>query len=129
MDDDSIHIVVLGERGLIVCQGSFSSLKDDPHLMTLLSHDKTDLNKSTDVTEEGLNDPGDDNEIGPGLASEDVEEKAAFSGAGDTSLYGYYLRSIGWKFGVPLLLLIIAHALMGVLSGMLKIYPHGTLSF
>ncbi|TWU71096.1 hypothetical protein ED733_000130 [Metarhizium rileyi] len=116
VDDDSIHVVVLGERGLIVCQGSFGSLKNDTHLMALLSHDQPDLKKSTDVTEEGPDDAGEDKELGPGLASENEQEETAFSGAGDTSLYGYYLRSIGWKFGVPLFLLIIAHAIMGVSS-------------
>ncbi|KAE9574644.1 ABC transporter [Colletotrichum fructicola] len=90
------HIVILGDDGKIANQGTFTAVRHSAYLETLSiednKHSKNDESAtSTPETSEKSKKPkapeGNDKEL-------DLLRKA-----GDTTLYWYYLKSIGWLYG------------------------------
>jgi ATP-binding cassette subfamily C (CFTR/MRP) protein 1 len=102
---DADNIIVLSDTGTILQQGSFQTLNlQDGYVQNLLLN--SDTNESSSKS--------------PSAATEEIErndhvakvkiteqDQDLLRKTGDSTLYKYYLKSVGWKDGISILLLSI----------------------
>ena len=113
-DDD--RIIVLSDDGQVVDQGSFSFLKEKPQLKGFMlasqvrpSHGDTSLADTANTSQQ---------QASPAKASSDDGQKFdLLRQSGDTSLYWYYLKSIGWAYGLTGLAIGVVYMGMGLFPG------------
>ncbi|KAF4835570.1 ABC transporter atnG [Colletotrichum tropicale] len=90
------HIVILGDDGKIANQGSFTAVRQSAYLETLSIED----NKHSKNDESGTSTPETSEKSKKPKAPEgNDKELDLLRKAGDTTLYWYYLKSIGWLYG------------------------------
>ncbi|WQF84421.1 Putative AAA+ ATPase domain, ABC transporter type 1, transmembrane domain-containing protein [Colletotrichum destructivum] len=92
------NVVILGDDGRIANQGTFESIRSSTYLENLSidinrRHDNATSSGDIDPLESKKQDrpPKNDAEIDP--------EQDLLRRAGDTTLYLYYFKSIGWQYG------------------------------
>lgn len=92
------HIVILGDDGRIVSQGSFDAVRRSAYLesLSLEDHQRVETRSDTDGGDKASKTPGKKQK--PSDVKENEED--LLRRAGDTSLYWYYLKSIGWFYGI-----------------------------
>lgn len=114
------HVVVLEHDGRVACQGAFAEVKDCAYLkehqealaQDSNSEDDTKKDSSAKPTQKG-------SKRTPQHSTEHSgtdEEQDLLRSGGDTRLYMYYLRSIGWRYGLTALGL-------GLVGTFFKIFP------
>lgn len=119
--EDADDIIVLGERGRIAFQGKFKEITNDGKLAAFFHHSPEEARDfGADHNAEDLQGSGPDEELRREQTA-DGGDLTASNGSGDLSLYGYYLQSIGWTYGIPLMVAIFAHAILGVLPGQARL--------
>ncbi|KAK2770130.1 ABC multidrug transporter [Colletotrichum kahawae] len=90
------HIVILGDDGQIANQGTFTAVRRSAYLETLSIED----NKHSKADESGTSTPETSERSKKPKAPEgNDKELDLLRKAGDTTLYWYYLKSIGWLYG------------------------------
>lgn len=90
------HIVILSDDGKIANQGTFTAVRHSAYLETLSIED----NKHSNNDESGTSTPETSEKSKKPKAPEgNDKELDLLRKAGDTTLYWYYLRSIGWLYG------------------------------
>ncbi|KAL3301816.1 ABC transporter [Colletotrichum asianum] len=90
------HIVILGDDGKIANQGTFTTVRHSAYLETLSIED----NKHSKSDESGTSTPETPEKSKKPKAPEgNDKELDLLRKAGDTTLYWYYLKSIGWLYG------------------------------
>lgn len=106
------HIVILGDNGRIVSQGSFDAVRRSAYLESLSLEDnhRVETRNDTDDGEKASKAPGKKQK------PSDVKEKEEdlLRRAGDTSLYWYYLKSIGWFYGILGAIFLVGEVLFRV---------------
>ncbi|KAK2011704.1 hypothetical protein LZ32DRAFT_678947 [Colletotrichum eremochloae] len=113
------QIIVLGDDGRISVQGTFLDVKKSPYVQSLsfMEANLPDTNNT-----HGHAKPVSEEEGRMQPCNEVKERESSFSKCGDTSLYWYYIKPIGWVFGVTSLVL-------GVLDTFCQIFPQVWLKF
>ncbi|OLN96257.1 Multidrug resistance-associated protein 1-like protein 3 [Colletotrichum chlorophyti] len=107
------HIVILGDDGEIARQGNFDSVGDNSYLQNLsLQGIQHEQNKSEDIE---VSKPQTSATSKPQTQETDTEMDLLRK-AGDTTLYWYYLKSIGWRYG-------LAGAVFLVFDCFFRIFP------
>lgn len=90
------HIIVLDKHGYITEQGSFAALDSAGGYISTFSLDHAD----TDI-KVGQNDEMDKPNVQLDINDKDPgAESGDYRGAGDISVYLYYIRSIGWMSSI-----------------------------
>ncbi|KAH0429478.1 ABC multidrug transporter [Colletotrichum camelliae] len=90
------HIVILGDDGQIANQGTFTAVRRSAYLGTLSIED----NKHSKADESGTSTPEtSERSKKPKVPEGNDKEQDLLRKAGDTTLYWYYLKSIGWLYG------------------------------
>ncbi|OHE98497.1 ABC transporter [Colletotrichum orchidophilum] len=114
------NIVILGDDGRIVSQGDFDTVQESTYLQNL-SFENTQSNDIKEVdTKASSRSRQQSQPQSKGVETEsdqDLLRKAA-----DTTLYWYYLKSIGWLFG-------LAGGVTLVLGSFFRVFPHIWLKF
>ena len=90
------QILVLGDDGTIADRGTFQDVKDCKYLENISMQPGSE--QGHDATDESANSEK-PSLVAPRGPSADAELDLLRK-SGDTSLYWYYLRSIGWRFGL-----------------------------
>ncbi|KAF6825097.1 ABC multidrug transporter [Colletotrichum plurivorum] len=106
------HIVILGDDGRIVSQGTFDAVRRSAYLesLSLEDHQRVETRSDTDSSEKTSK------QMGKKQKPSDVKEKEEdlLRRAGDTSLYWYYLESIGWFYGILGAIFLVGEVLFRV---------------
>jgi ATP-binding cassette subfamily C (CFTR/MRP) protein 1 len=100
------NIVVLGENGTVIEQGTFASLDlQGGYVQSLIieAQAKKPQSHSTSDALENARDDRDTTAVRDTEAEDDLLRKT-----GDMTLYKYYLKSVGWKDGITILLLTLS---------------------
>ncbi|GKT40555.1 ABC transporter gloK [Colletotrichum spaethianum] len=114
------NVIILGDNGRIAHQGNFDAVKNTAYLenLSLVDIQRDDSTPfENDVSTEAskqIKSPGKDTEV-------DLEQDLLRK-TGDTTLYWYYLKSIGWLYGS-------AGAIFLVLDCFVRIFPQIWLKF
>ncbi|KAJ0166590.1 Multidrug resistance-associated protein 1 [Colletotrichum tanaceti] len=97
--EDFDQIVVLGDDGRVSVQGGFLDVKNSPYLQSLSCMEEANLPyaKSTHIHTKAF--PAEEEHAKP-CHQVNREHETSLGRYGDTSLYWYYLKPIGWVFGV-----------------------------
>lgn len=102
---DASNIIVLGENGTIIEQGSFQSLDHNNNYVQKLLVDSQANDSYPKDAPEAHDDVKQDPFTSAAIHSEPEDDLLRKSG--DLTLYKYYLKSVGWKDGLVILLLSI----------------------
>lgn len=115
--DQSDHIVVLGGDGRIACQGPLSKVNDSKYLKDLLIQDNCAKNEDVEVdTQKSTGEPErDKSAVAQNENSSDGQD--LLRSGGDVSLYTYYFKSVGWRYGALALGLGIAGTFFHIFPG------------
>lgn len=115
--NQSDHIVVLDGDGRIACQGPLSKVNDNTCLKDLLIHENCAKNEDVRVdTHKSTGEP----ERNKGVVAQNEnpsDEQDLLRSGGDVSLYTYYLKSVGWRYGALALVLGIAGTFFHIFPG------------
>jgi len=102
---DADNIIVLGDSGTIVEQGTFHSLSLQNGYVQNLFIDyqaqETQSESILDISEDIRKD------LTTAAIKNFEQEEDLLRKTGDMTLYKYYLRSVGWKDGITILVLTI----------------------
>ncbi|CCF40634.1 ABC transporter [Colletotrichum higginsianum] len=114
------NVVILGDDGHIANQGTFDSMRSSTYLENL----SIDINRRDDATSLGDIDPLESKKQDrpPKNDAEIDPEQDLLRTAGDTTLYWYYFKSIGWQYGS-------AGAIFLVLNCFVNVFPQLWLKF
>ncbi|KAK6213502.1 abc transporter [Colletotrichum tabaci] len=114
------NVVILGDDGHIANQGTFDSIRSSTYLENL----SIDINRRDDATPSGDVDPLESKKQDrpPKNDAEIDPEQDLLRTAGDTTLYWYYFKSIGWQCGS-------AGAIFLVLNCFVNVFPQLWLKF
>jgi ATP-binding cassette, subfamily C (CFTR/MRP), member 1 len=129
--EDADHVIILGDDGVIAQQGSFNHVQSNPYLQSLrnppsISGEKGEASKTerapaaAERQAKATPDPRMDDEQKRRKKASGAEGDAEdlLNRTGDTSLYWYYLKTVGWRFaGLALSL--------GILAAFSHLFPRG----
>ncbi|OQO09094.1 hypothetical protein B0A48_05985 [Cryoendolithus antarcticus] len=107
------HIVALNSSGHIAKQGSFEELLHTPGYISELIADSKDVESSRAVEDvkADFSRPA----AGAGAEPSDLQQDLARR-TGDTAVYGYYARSIGWYYSIILIVTVLLYAVPFIFS-------------
>ncbi|KJZ80040.1 hypothetical protein HIM_00754 [Hirsutella minnesotensis 3608] len=108
---DADHIIIL-DGGRILNQGSINELRDS---ISSLQHEQVDHDASSSPLSESHLDQKKPERLTQTPNGEE-EDDLSHRRTGDTSLYLYYFRSIGWKLGLAALTLAVIAAFLAQFS-------------
>ncbi|KAI5358401.1 Putative AAA+ ATPase domain, ABC transporter type 1, transmembrane domain-containing protein [Septoria linicola] len=103
------HVIALGENGKITEQGTFKDLVSANGYVHGLKLDIASQN--ADEPELETDEPQNKRVLPSGADKIDLAQQDLARKTGDTTVYKYYFKSIGWKLGITLSITIVGFAI------------------
>lgn len=108
-------VILLTDDGQIGAQGTFGSLKNNAQI-SVLHIDSEDASENSDNQSiVDVENPSKVAEAKPEAAKDEMT--ALMDRSGEKSLYSYYFKSFGWRFGLVAIFLHVSVAAADVLPG------------